>query len=46
MLLALEAIDPAGTVETHDEDEGSLDSMAGGVFFGMSAFEFCIAVLR
>ena len=32
--LALDAIDPAGTAVAHDDEQGSLDSMAGGVFVG------------
>ncbi|MCH7740390.1 MAG: protein kinase, partial [Chloroflexi bacterium] len=34
VLQALEAIDPAEAVAAHDEEQGSLDSMSGGVFVG------------
>ncbi|MCH8223480.1 MAG: protein kinase, partial [Chloroflexi bacterium] len=34
VLQALEAIDPADAAAAHEEGEGSLDSMSGGVFVG------------
>ena len=34
VLRALDAINPAETAEDRDEEQGSLDSMAGGVFVG------------
>ncbi|MCH8883549.1 MAG: AAA family ATPase, partial [SAR324 cluster bacterium] len=34
VLQALEAIDPADAAAVHEEEQGSLDSMSGGVFVG------------